>query len=335
LPGNGPGRGDAKRPNFVLNTFSVTAAPMGGSAEPKAVKFREARASFSQKGYDVKGAIDDDPKTAWAINPEFHKPHWARFETENPVGFEEGTTCTFTLVQQFGAGRTIGRLRLSALTGNLKAKPLPAELVAILQTPLAKRSESQTRQLLDYRAEEDAEARRLKEQRTRVDRDLQALSPPTTLVMREMPSPRQTTRFLRGDYRTAGEPVQPGTPAVLHKLPEGTSNRLSFARWLVDRDNPLAARVHANRLWAELFGRGIVSTVEDFGIKGEPPTHPELLDWLAVEFMDNGWSVKKLLRTIVTSASYRQTSRLSPELLARDDQNRLLPADRAFAWMPR
>lgn len=323
LPGNGPGRGDAKRPNFVLNTFAVTLAPTGGSAlQP--VKFQQARASFSQKGYDVKGAIDDDPKTAWAIFPQFHKPHWAQFLTESPLGFEEGTTCTFTLVQQFGAGRTIGRLRLSALTGNPKGKPLPAELIAILETPTAKRSDSQNRRLLDFRVELDAEAKRLGEQRAKTEQAMQALKPATTLVMRELPSPRATSIFVRGDYRSPGEPVRPGTPKVLHPLPQGAGNRLALARWLVDRDNPLAARVHANRLWAELFGRGIVSTVEDFGIKGEPPTHPELLDWLAVEFMDRGWSVKKLLRTMVTSATYRQSSRLTPELSARDDQNRLL-----------
>jgi hypothetical protein len=110
---------------------------------------------------------------------------------------------------------------------------------------------------------------------------------------------------------------------VLHRLPEGPGNRLTLARWLVSRDNPLAARAHVNRLWAELFGRGLVSTPEDFGAKGEPPTHPELLDWLAVEFMD-GWSQKHLLRTIVTSATYRQSSRLTPALLARDPSNRLL-----------
>jgi hypothetical protein len=163
-------------------------------------------------------------------------------------------------------------------------------------------------------------------------------------------TPRMSTIFLRGEFRTPGEPVQPHTPAVLHPLtvtadarrhqlpqtPDARSQnrssqsletsaptRLDLARWLVSRENPLVARVTVNRLWAELFGHGIVTTPEDFGIKGEPPTHPELLDWLAVEFMDNGWSFKRLIRTIVTSATYRQTSRITPELLARDDQNLL------------
>jgi hypothetical protein len=106
-------------------------------------------------------------------------------------------------------------------------------------------------------------------------------------------------------------------------LPEGPPNRITLARWLTSRDNPLVARVTVNRWWAELFGRGLVSTVEDFGIKGEPPTHAELLDWLAVEFMDSGWSMKHVLRTIVLSAAYQQSSKVTPELLARDDQNLL------------
>jgi hypothetical protein len=149
------------------------------------------------------------------------------------------------------------------------------------------------------------------------------LAPPTTLVMQELPRPRMTFVFGRGDFRAPGTAVSAGTPAALHRAVAGPANRLTLARWLVDRDNPLAARVHVNRLWAELFGHGIVSTVEDFGVKGEPPTHPELLDWLAVDFMDGGWSVKKLLRTMVTSATYRQSSRLTPELRPRDAPNKL------------
>ena len=146
---------------------------------------------------------------------------------------------------------------------------------------------------------------------------------PTTLVMRELPEARHTMIFGRGDYKQPGEAVVPGVPAVLHPYSPGKGDRLALAKWLVDRRNPLVARVTVNRWWAEIFGHGIVETVEDFGIKGQPPTHPELLDWLAVEFMDNGWSMKKVLREIVTSATYRQSSRVTPELLERDDKNQL------------
>lgn len=148
---------------------------------------------------------------------------------------------------------------------------------------------------------------------------------PTVMVMRESPVPRQTFVLRRGAYDQPGEKVTPGVPAVLPPFkPEWPANRLGLAYWLVDRANPLTARVTVNRFWQMLFGAGIVKTVEDFGSQGEWPMHPELLDWLAAEFMENGWNVKALLRTMVTSATYRQDSRLRPELLEKDPENRLL-----------
>ena len=148
---------------------------------------------------------------------------------------------------------------------------------------------------------------------------------PTTMVMQEMPEPRETHLLIRGQYDRPGELVSAGVPASLPPLPSDVAvNRLGLARWLVDRDNPLTARVAVNRLWQMLFGTGLVKTVDDFGAQGEPPSHPELLDWLAVEFMASGWDVKAMLREIVTSATYRQSSKVSPELLVRDPDNRLL-----------
>jgi hypothetical protein len=322
LPGNGPGRGDADRPNFVLNSLAVTMQTARDS-QPRPVVLRNAKADFSQKNFDVAGAIDDNPKTAWAINPQFHKPHWATFETTEPLGSEDEATFTFTLVQNFGAGRTIGRLRLSAITGDARAQELPKDIVQTLRVRPEKRTVKHTNRLLAFRAEQDADMRRLQADRDKADRTLKSLARPTTLVMQELESPRASTVFMRGDFRTPGPAVEPSTPAALHALSDGERDRLALARWLVDRNNPLVARVTVNRWWAELFGHGIVTTIEDFGIKGEPPTHPELLDWLAVEFMDHGWSTKQMLRTMVLSATYRQSSRITPELLAADDQNLL------------
>jgi hypothetical protein len=160
-------------------------------------------------------------------------------------------------------------------------------------------------------------------QNAKLDPPLRTLEPPTTLVMRELDTPRASHVFLRGNYLDVGESVEPGVPAVLHSLPGGPLNRLTLGRWLVSRDNPLAARVTVNRWWAEFFGHGLVGTVEDFGVKGDPPTHPELLDWMAVEFMDHDWSMKDCLRTVVTSATYRQSSRISPAQRERDPENKL------------
>jgi len=156
---------------------------------------------------------------------------------------------------------------------------------------------------------------------------------PTTMVMEEMPVPRDSFVLIRGQYDKHGEKVTPGLPAAFAPLApsgrgvggEGTpNNRLGLARWLVDRSNPLTARVTVNRWWQTYFGTGLVKTVDDFGAQGEWPSHPELLDWLATEFMDRGWDVKAMQRLIVTSATYRQSSKVTPALLAADPDNRLL-----------
>jgi hypothetical protein len=148
---------------------------------------------------------------------------------------------------------------------------------------------------------------------------------PTVMVMEEMKTPRETRILIRGEYNRPGAPVRPGVPAALHPLPPGAApNRLALARWLVDPANPLTARVTVNRWWQMYFGAGLVRTVEDFGAQGERPAHPELLDWLATELLRTGWDVKRLQKTIVTSAAYRQSSRVPPELLERDPENRLL-----------
>ncbi|HYM11394.1 MAG TPA: DUF1553 domain-containing protein, partial [Bryobacterales bacterium] len=148
---------------------------------------------------------------------------------------------------------------------------------------------------------------------------------PTVMVMQEMPERRETHILIRGAYDHPGEKVSPGVPAILGPLPAGApNNRLGFARWLVDPANPLTARVIVNRFWQGYFGVGIVKTVEDFGSQGEWPSHPDLLDWLATEFMRSGWNIKAMQKLIVTSATYRQSSQVTPELQQRDPENRLL-----------
>ena len=145
------------------------------------------------------------------------------------------------------------------------------------------------------------------------------------MVMQERDTPRDTFLLLRGAYDKPGDKVTPGVPAILPPLPEGDpNNRLGFARWLVDPANPLTARVAVNRFWQMYFGAGLVKTVEDFGSQGEWPSHPELLDWLATEFVRTGWDIKAMQKLIVTSATYRQSSKATPELLQKDPENRLL-----------
>jgi hypothetical protein len=205
----------------------------------------------------------------------------------------------------------------------------PDTIQAIAARPPRARSHSQTLKIRAYYLENDAPAafhdahRALAELREQRARLVEAF--PTTMVMQEMPSPRQTFVLKRGEYDKPGEPVQPGVPSCLTPFPPGArATRLDLARWLVDPANPLTARVAVNRAWQMFFGTGLVKTVDDFGSQGEPPSHPELLEWLATEFMVGGWNVKALHRAIVTSATYRQSSRANSELLRNDPDNRLL-----------
>jgi hypothetical protein len=181
------------------------------------------------------------------------------------------------------------------------------------------------RQRNEQRAKQAASDLRRRLGRLRQERAKLEAKVPTTMVMQEMPRPRDTFLLLRGQYDKKGEKVTAGVPAGLPPLPPGApDNRLGLARWLVSPEQPLTARVTVNRYWQMFFGGGLVKTAEDFGAQGEPPSHPELLDWLAVEFRESGWDVRALVRLIVTSAAYRQASAVTPALRARDPENRLL-----------
>ena len=154
---------------------------------------------------------------------------------------------------------------------------------------------------------------------------------PQSLVMEDMAEPRQAYLLIRGEYDNRGDPVDPGVPAALPPMPEGAPvNRLGLARWLVDPSHPLTARVVVNRYWQRYFGTGLVRTSEDFGSQGQWPSHPELLDWLAVEFIESGWDIEHMQRLIVSSATYRQSAHVTEELVARDPQNRLLARGSRF-----
>ncbi|MBL8211437.1 MAG: PSD1 domain-containing protein [Bryobacterales bacterium] len=202
----------------------------------------------------------------------------------------------------------------------------------VLRTPVAQRTPYDARRLTDYflsvigpEFNQDKDIKEaLTEARTRIN-ELKADLPALTYAMAIEPKPdyKQSHMRIKGDWKAMGEPIAPGGFSALPPL-DGKADRLALARWLVSKDNPLTPRVTVNRSWQELFGKGLVRTSEDFGTQGEKPTHPELLDWLARRFMDDGWSQKKLHRLIVTSAAYRQASDTRKELAERDPDNTLL-----------
>ncbi len=344
-PAKGPGR--VKHGNFVLNEFSVKVAA-GNDADARTVPLQNATADFAQDKYAVAGAIDGNPGTGWAISPQFGQRHVAVFETKENVAAtssESGTTLVFTLDQLYGTEHTIGRLRISATTEPrpVPADDLPDDVIAALRVPQDQRDEKQTAAVTKYYRTIDAEWKKLNVAVT--EHTKKAPPPPATKAMAigQDANPPATHIHIRGDFLRKGDAVEPGTPAVLatttsFKPRADKPDRLDLAQWLVDPANPLTARVTVNRIWQYLFGKGLVATPNDFGTRGETPSHPELLDWLAAELMAPSplggegrgevsarpWSTKSLIKLIVGSATYRQSSRTRADLADRDPTNTLL-----------
>ncbi len=330
IPGGGPGRGDSTRTNFVLHEFE--AVLKGADGVEKKLKFDDAFASHSQDKWDVVGAVDGKTNTGWAIAPRFSESHWAVLALSEPLDIAAGSHLSVRMVQNLKGGRSIGCFRISAIHGVSPESVLPEPVIAEgnAPTPKKRRGKAAAKSAVPALST-DPQLAKLERAKAAITKQIAALAPQTTEVMKEMEQPRVSTMFNRGLFTDPGDKVQPATPTILPKPSARQKNRLDLARWLVSRENPLVARVQVNRVWHEIFGQGIVTTVEDFGIKGEPPTHPELLDWLAVDFMESGWSMKRLVRGIVMSECYRQSSAqcsvLSSQSLKRDTEHLTLSTE--------
>jgi mono/diheme cytochrome c family protein len=349
LPLNGPGRSIFG--TGALTQFDVEAAPADAPDKNAKVAIARATADVDLAAaplaamYDdrtnrqrVTGpigfALDGKEETAWGIDVgpgRRNQPRKAVFNAATPIANPAGSVLTFYVQQSHGGWNSddnqncnLGRIRLSVTTAaNAVADPLPQNVRDILLIPAAERTAAQTAAVFAYWRTTVPEWREAGEKIEALWREHP--EPASQLVLAERSDPRGTQRLERGDFLKPAEAVTPGVPSFLHALPEGAPpTRLSLARWLVDRKSPTAARSIVNRIWQSYFGSGLVSTSEDLGLQSETPSHPELLDWLAVELMDRGWSLKALHRLIVTSAAYRQSSRMTPELVARDPYNRLL-----------
>ncbi|MBK8000995.1 MAG: PSD1 domain-containing protein [Verrucomicrobia bacterium] len=331
LPKNGPGRWGASG-NFILDEFSFSAAPLHGARPAETNQFfAKATADWEQLYYRAEHAVDRNPKTGWAIGPHFGQRHFLIAELKQPAGFKGGSRLSFRFDHYHGNSHCVGRFRISVTTEkNADALwPVPDEIRSVVATKASRRTGEQSRQLADYFATASPTIRNLERERIRLEQRLKELASPksTTLVMQERTNaqPRQTYVHVRGDFLTKGKDVSAGVPAVFPPLPANQpANRLALARWLVDPANPLTARVTVNRFWERCFGTGLVKTSEDFGRQGETPSHPELLDWLATEFIRTGWDVKAMQKLIVMSATYRQDAATDATRLEKDFYNRLL-----------
>ncbi len=331
LPMMGPGRADG---NFVLSEFEVLA---GETSLPLA----KAIADHSQDGYPVSDAIDGKPTTGWAINVKpnsgemLNVPREAVFLPKEPIVAKPGTKLIVKMHQLHSLPNyLVGCFRISVSGASADVLSVPASIKKIVATPADKRSKQQVEQLQTAFKNTDPRRKPLADKLDGLKKQLDALnkSIPTTLVFKAKAEPRQTNIMIRGDFLRKGAAVEPGVPDVLPAIhlsqdidvkKRTASARLEFAKWLCSPDNPLTARVTVNRAWQAFFGVGLVPTENDFGTQGDPPTHPELLDWLASELMQD-WSLKHLHRLIVTSATYRQASNMRPELRESDPSNKLL-----------
>jgi len=397
LPMGGPGR--SVKGTCALTEFEVEAAPAGDPKKVTKVKLVRATADYNQHErelepiYDDKSkrrrltgpvefAIDGKDETAWGVDAGpgvRNQPRKAVFVPEKPITNEGGTILTFYLKQNHGGWNSddnqnmnLGRMRLSITTAaDAIADPLPSGVREILSIPSERRTQAQVQTVFSYWRTTVAEFAEANKQIAELWRQHPEGS--SQLVLRERDDARETHLLKRGDFLRPDKVITPSVPAFLHPLPAGAApDRLTFAKWLVDRNSPTTARSMVNRVWQSYFGAGFVTTPEDFGLQSEAPSHPDLLDWLAVEFMNptwrageresggvgeresgrqgdktnpqsairnpqsdspqsairnpqsEGWSLKHIHRLIVNSATYRQSSKVTPQLLERDPLNRLL-----------
>jgi len=313
--------------NFVLSEFQI-AVTGKDSTEFRNVKIAKAEADYSQKNYEIGKTIDGTiNRSGWAVdgNTKFEN-RTAVFTPAKPISPETVKTIRIQMHHRYGGSHHIGRFRIALASEPIQI--VPADVAAIVKTAVGKRTPQQKHRLSEYlggrfgNAELKSAIARVGSLRTRLN---SSSNVPATMVMAELPNPRKTHILFRGEYDKPRDEVSPGTPGVFPPMPDGVPrNRLGLAKWMTMPDHPLTARVAVNRFWERMFGTGLVKTTEDFGSQGEWPSHPDLLDWLAVEFVESGWDVKKLLKTIAMSETYQRSSRLTRERLQRDPDNRLL-----------
>jgi len=331
LPAKGPGR--AANGNIVLNEFEVH---QGG----KKVSWGVVTANHSQDKYGVAGVTDGNQGTGWALLPRVGAESHAVFEASNVlISKDRKTSFTIKLHQNYGGHHTIGHFRLLATDSSppIRAEDsggIPVDVVTALQVKSSRRTPEQKGTISRYYRSISpvlAAARRELESLAARKKKLEKGS--TKVLISTAQKPRMMRVLPRGNWLDdSGEEVKPAVPGFLNQIDtkESRATRLDLANWMISRDNPYTARVFVNRLWKLFFGRGIVKSLDDFGSQGSWPTHPALLDWLAIEFMEKGWDIKHMVRLIVSSATYRQSSLESGEDRSLDPYNALFARQGRF-----
>ncbi len=300
------------------------------------LSFAAAIADFSQKGFPARSvlAAKTGDKTGWAIAPKTGQQHQLSLLLAEPMLLPPGVI-TIRIAQDSKHQQHVlnhFKLRTSSSKSAKSWAEMPRSIRDLIQVDQADWTPQQANKVANYHSSVSRLLNKQNAELQRTEAKLASMKPSTTVpVMRDLAADkRRTTNIqIRGNYLSIGAEVTEGTPAEFHPLPDtkperSAPNRLDLAHWLIDKDNPLTARVIANRHWEQLFGTGIVETSEEFGSQGELPSHPELLDWLAVELRDGGWDIKRFIKMIVMSATYRQSSASNHDAIETDPFNRML-----------
>ncbi len=344
LPAKGPGR--VSHGNFVLSEISIETSETEDFTNLRRLKFDAAKADHEQsdRPWLAKHAIDGDDKTGWAIANKYGKDHWAEFHLKEALPANKPLYVRIRLSHQYGKQHAIGRFKVSMQTGRDAPVDVPKNIAKILTRPADDRNEAQRKELLDHFSGIDPSTKQLVEKLAALAKKEPAKPEQSVRVIgQRTKEPRKTFVLRRGEFL---EPIVEADvkPSGLSSLPalsprnaDESGDRLDLARWLVSLENPITPRVTVNHVWRTLFGTGIVKTANDFGVRGDAPTHPELLDWLARDFIGlnaqddaagsrgrTAWSRKALIKQIAMSATYRQASKRRTDLLEIDPQNQLL-----------
>ncbi len=319
---------DSLKGSFMLTAIAATVDRVASDQINlfKMIGIESVTANSWEPGNEPSGCLDPRNDSGWSPSLETEGPVRLTANFRRPVQPQEASFITVQV--NFGNGRELvpQLFELQVITGKDDDSDLPRAIIDVLQISQADRSVEQSNQLWDYCAKKSREYEAIRVELTNLRERLKVLSEShNTMVMDVASKPRDTFILNRGDYAQPMDKVSPAAPAVLPPFPpDATADRLGLAMWLTQKEHPLTARVAVNRFWKMLFGNGLVSSLADFGSQGDWPSHPDLLDYLAVDFVEHDWDVKDLIRKIVTSETYTQSSVASDKLIERDPQNRLL-----------
>lgn len=327
------GTGRASHGNLVLSEFKVFTVQYSEDGKLFQVPLSRARSDYAQPQYDAKYTIDGKENTGWAIGGQEKLSHTIVFDITDSVKLSGDVTLKIQLDQMYGNQHNIGKFRLFATADkDLGFDGIPYELSKILAKNASGRSEKETAALMTFYEREDPVLISLKQS---LAKHSETKPPYPSSYIMGFAQPAETRKSYihdRGNFLQKTDEVKPGVMQILHPIQpkQNQPTRMDLAHWLTSPDNPLTSRVAVNRVWQHLFGEGIVRTPNDFGVRGDKPTHPELLDWLAHHYMRIGWSQKDLIKFIMMSSTYKQSSNGRPDLKTVDPLNHWLARQNRF-----